>query len=389
MTLRIQDPLFEESYLLHETLLNEASRSKSGAGAFAFASKDGIDLLFGDAAFSDFLSAGSFTLIVGLDSITNVAAVEELKKLEGIYHPNLVVKAFVNSLPGSTFHPKFTWFDREDSAVTIVGSGNLTHGGLRNNREAYSVCELSPCDFDEIKHYWERWIDSNSDNLRSIDDDEVLRLAEENGRHKPWKRPLRKIKSKSGNPAVSAKSVEAGVSADDYDSSQSDLELEESFTYWLIDHETDILLAEIPKSGNRWKQANFSKEIFTNFFGATCFGSDPYRILLRSVDACGALGALERRQSVSVSSNNWRFELEAAAGLDYPTDGRPIGVFAKTGTRAFLYQLVMPGDPSYDEVDAALNTLGTFSKGSMRRKTSIAGEVYPLTKSLAIWSHLL
>lgn len=389
MTLRIQDPLFEESYLLHETLLNEASRSKSGAGAYAFASKDGINLLFGDAAFSDFLSAGSFTLIVGLDSITNVAAIEELKRLEAVHRPNLVVKAFVNSLPGSTFHPKFTWFEQGNSAVAIVGSGNLTHGGLRNNREAYSVSELSARDFGELKRYWEKWIESNSDNLRPIDDEEVLKLAEENGRHRPWKRPLRETKPSAGNPAAFGKSVEAGVNADDYDSSKSDTELEESLTYWLIDHETDILLVEIPKSGNRWKQANFSKEIFTNYFGATCFGSDPYRILLRSVDENGVLGALERRQSVSVSSNNWRFELEAAAGLDYPIAGRPIGVFAKTGTRAFLYQLVMPDDPYYEEVDAALNTLGTFSKGSMRRKTSIAGQVFPLTKSLAIWSHLL
>lgn len=176
MTLRIQDPLFEESYLLHETLLNEASRSKSGAGAFAFASKDGIDLLFGDAAFSDFLSSGSFTLIVGLDSITNTAAINELRKLKSVYRPNLVVKAFINSLPGSTFHPKFTWFEQEGSAVAIVGSGNLTHGGLRNNREAYSVNELAPRDFDELKNYWGKWVAANIDNLRSIDDEEVMKL---------------------------------------------------------------------------------------------------------------------------------------------------------------------------------------------------------------------
>ena len=389
MTLRIQDPLFEESYLLHETLLNEASRSKSGAGAFAFASKDGIDLLFGDAAFSDFLSSGSFTLIVGLDSITNTAAINELRKLESVYRPNLVVKAFINSLPGSTFHPKFTWFEQEGSAVAIVGSGNLTHGGLRNNREAYSVNELAPRDFDELKNYWGKWIAANIDNLRSIDDEEVMKLAEENGRHKPWKRPLREHEPQKGNPASPAKSIETGLNTDDYDSSQDEHDLEESLTYWLIDHETDILLAEIPKSGNRWKQANFSKEIFTNYFGATCFGSDPYRILLRNVDEDGALGALERRQSVSVSSNNWRFELEAAAGLDYPAAGRPIGVFAKTGMRAFLYQLVMPADSCYGEVDAAFDVLGTFSEGSIRRITSIAGKVFPLTKSLAIWSHLL
>ena len=389
MTLRIQDPLFEESYLLHETLLNEASRSKSGAGVFAFASREGINLLFGDAAFSDFLSSGSFTLIVGLDSITNRAAIRELKKLEAAYRPNLVVKAFISSLPGSTFHPKFTWFEQEDSAVAIVGSGNLTYGGLRNNREAYFVSELTPGSFEELKSYWEKWLTANLSNLRPIDDDEVMRLAEENGRHKPWKRPPREPRPHVGDPVLPTKFIGAGLNADDYDSIQDEHDLEESITYWLIDHETDILLAEIPKSGDRWKQANFSKEIFTNYFGATCFGSGPYRILLRNVGEDGTLGALERRQSVSVSSNNWRFELEAAAGLDYPAIGRPVGVFAKTGTRAFLYQLVMPSDPCYDEVDAAFSALGTFSKRSVRRVTSIAGKVFPLTKSLAIWSHLL
>lgn len=49
--LYIQDPSYKNSMYLHETLLNECVGSKSGGGAYAFATKDGINLLFEDENF--------------------------------------------------------------------------------------------------------------------------------------------------------------------------------------------------------------------------------------------------------------------------------------------------------------------------------------------------
>ena len=78
--------------------------------------------------------------------------------------------------------------------------------------------------------------------------------------------------------------------------------------------------------------------------------------MLKNVDKSGTLGKTEVRPSVSVSSQNYRFELDAAAGIDYPKDGkRPLGVFVKVSQRDFLYELVMPGDVGYDSLIVAMD----------------------------------
>ncbi len=51
---------------------------------------------------------------------------------------------------------------------------------------------------------------------------------------------------------------------------------------WQFYPDCEVLIAEIPRSGNRWKQANFDIDTFQNFFGATP-GDNSQRILLRNI----------------------------------------------------------------------------------------------------------
>lgn len=44
----IQDPSYEKSQFLHETLLGECVNCSIGAGVYAFATRDGIELLMED-----------------------------------------------------------------------------------------------------------------------------------------------------------------------------------------------------------------------------------------------------------------------------------------------------------------------------------------------------
>jgi hypothetical protein len=67
------------------------------------------------------------------------------------------------------------------------------------------------------------------------------------------------------------------------------------------------------------------------------------------------MGSQEVRPSVAVRSQNYRFELEAAAGLPYPANGRPIGIFVRIATRTFRYRLLMPDDRLYGQVDNFLS----------------------------------
>ena len=157
---------------------------------------------------------------------------------------------------------------------------------------------------------------------------------------------------------------------------------------WTVSLTDRVLVAEVPKASARWKQINFDKASFQNFFGATAGGvAGTYRILLKNVDSTGVLGATETRPSVSVASHNWRFEIAAASGLPYPTGGnRPYVIFSEASTRSFIYELVMPGDPRYPEVDNLVNTWKSASgvTGIARFITNV-NRIKVSTPSLGLW----
>ena len=91
------------------------------------------------------------------------------------------------------------------------------------------------------------------------------------------------------------------------------------------------------------------------------------------MNADGTAGEVESRPSVSVRSQNYRFELEAAAGLDYPERGRPVGVFVNVAPRTFRYRLLMPDDRSYTTVFNLLVSLYGGRADRMRRVRTNVG----------------
>ncbi len=143
---------------------------------------------------------------------------------------------------------------------------------------------------------------------------------------------------------------------------------------WQFYPDSEVLIAEIPRSGDRWKQANFDIDTFQNFFGATP-GDNSQRILLRNINDDLTLSEIEVRPSVSVVSQNYRFELDAASGLPYPNDGKPIGVFIKVTTRMFLYHLYMPNQPLYKEFNEWLQTNWTGRGDRMKRITTRVSQI--------------
>ena len=144
----------------------------------------------------------------------------------------------------------------------------------------------------------------------------------------------------------------------------------------------EVLIAEIPRSGNRWAQANFDRSNYENFFGARV--GEQRLIIFRHVDEGGRLSPYEHsRPSVEVRSHNYRFELDAARGLDYPDDGRPIAIFIRIGTRAFNYHLLMPSDQEYPTVQRILNDRD--SKSGIRRERMNENELRDLWPTAPFW----
>src|SRR5438445_5155107 len=108
MQLFLQDRADPQAPSLHETILELCERATRGGGAFAFATRDGVDLLLKDQAFRAFATKSEFELIVGVDEITNVKALNALQEASTEL-PKLKVKVFYHNLAGSLFHPKFCW----------------------------------------------------------------------------------------------------------------------------------------------------------------------------------------------------------------------------------------------------------------------------------------
>ena len=341
MRLYFQDPTDQEAPFLQERILELCEGATRGAGAFAFVTSEGVGLLLKDEVFKRFATTGTFYLIVGVDEVTNVRALTALQETSREL-TGLTVKVFYHDdFPQALFHPKFCWFRHRRKAFLVVSSGNLTTKGLRGNWEAFAISELELTAADALETQWARWVEMHATHLRPLDDENVLARAALNVRRRRPGPPV---------PAVEEEE-EGGETAEEQPVEPTPLHR--------------VLVAEIPRASYRWNQANFDLNSFRNFFGAE--PGTVRRVVLQHVDASGMLGPLENRPSVSVRSRNFRFELDAAAGLRYPGEGRPIAVFVEIAPRTFRYRLLMPSDPQHRIMNVFLDTMWRGRTDRMRR----------------------
>lgn len=349
MSLLLQDPADPGAPYLLECLLTACDTAVHGGGAFAWATAQGAEVLLGDKTFQKFLGRGSFDLVIGIDAVTNPSALAKLSSLSASV-PSLKVDVFLHSRPKALFHPKACWFVGPDGGTIIAGSGNLTLGGLRGNWEAFSILHVTKAEIEKIEAQWLAWRTRHQSLFRNPSAPEVVAEAAKNT---GWK-------SRSRGP-----DGEHGTSAATEDASANEASE--------VTADSPVLIAEIPKAGNRWNQANFSLSIYEGYFGAKA--GTQRRIILRHVSDAGQLVTLESRPSVEVASQNYRFELAAAAGIPYPAKGRPVAVFVRQPSGIFVYRLVLPADPGYAPVNTLLGAKWKGRNREMRRITTTASEL--------------
>ena len=149
-----------------------------------------------------------------------------------------------------------------------------------------------------------------------------------------------------------------------------------------------VLIAEIPKAGSRWKQANFSQDVFEDFFGAKK-GDNSYIVKLTNIKKDGTLGEVTESQSVTVKSKNYRFELRCdETNQPYPSGtDRPIGIFVKENAQSYLYQVIMPSDEVYKKIQDYLYLETVNQKGRkdlMRRHIADVEAIHALYPELIV-----
>jgi HKD family nuclease len=353
--LHFQDPRVPSTRYFLEEILEELGREQTTDwyGVFAFATAGGIDLVLDDPAVRDFLARGRTHLIVGIDAITDPQALERLRDATRT-HPAFTARVFTKGA-GGLFHPKVARFVRDDgSQVVIVGSANLTSGGLRGNVEAYAVTEF---DRDELPvgalDSWLAFEAARASDLLEITDD-IVEQAAANVRE----RLLRRRRERPAEVALEEELPpleDAGEPGD------------------------RVLVAEVPRASDRWGQVHFNRDVVRDFFRVR--HNSPERLFLVRPQGGVLVEEPPRPCVYSTRNKNMKIELAATHGLTYPNDGRPIVVFREVGLRSFRYLLLMPGDPGHQQMETLLAGRPSVGRGLRRVITSH-------TEVAAAWSEL-
>lgn len=125
-------------------VLTRALRGESGVfdhfdAAVAFVKRSGVQYV--SEAIQDFVRRGGYVrLAIGIDQGgTSAEGLSDLIEIVGDRGQIWIVH---DSDRYVTFHPKLYLFRGTDRALLIVGSGNLTQGGLYTNDEAIVLCSL-------------------------------------------------------------------------------------------------------------------------------------------------------------------------------------------------------------------------------------------------------
>lgn len=350
MAFFIQDPAGLGGHLLHDSILSEANKAIEGGGAFAFATKGGIELLMKATEFQNLLNRGQYQLIVGIDAITDTSAIETLKFYQN-EHPNLIVKAFFHRA-NVIFHPKFTWFrnaENQDEGALIVGSGNLTTRGMRNNWEAYFTTPLMKAPFKQTYDTWQNWLASHEQFLLDLEHEDVTKKTEDN--KNDFKRTFaQKVKAK--NRKTEGNIVKPQIIVGDI-GVQND-------RYLML----EVPVGRLKNTPSAYTQANLGKELFVGFFDIN-IEANPETFYFQHVTDDGATEELERRiPLIKTASSNYNFKLNATYDKGFPEPvTRPICIFAEVGVRTYRYKFMLPGDNTYDEVRAYLLSQPTIGKG--------------------------
>lgn len=320
--LHLQDPTASSTTYLFEEIVAAARNATRGRAIFAFASKDGVDALMEDPELVGLLRRGSFEMIVGIDAVTTRPALQRLLDASRTFRSFRAV-VFWNET-GRLFHPKLCYFAGDRSATLLVGSGNLTSGGLQSHFEAFARLTMTRREGEQVIQPWDEWLQAHAAHLRTIDD-EVLARADRNSlRRQPGVEPEDSNEHRLRGTGSGGSSV---------------------------------LIAEVPRSGDRWNQVNFDIDTIRQYFRVEPGSSQ--RVFLEQRLPGNMSGSQEVRPCVdSGRSQNYRIEIAAGRGIAYPSRGRPILVFLRTAPRVFRYQLVLPLDDGHTELENVLRQAG-------------------------------
>ncbi|MFC1942530.1 phospholipase D family protein [Chloroflexota bacterium] len=297
-----------------------------------------------------FVSDKELHWIIGADSVTTADALTALKNLEEMSGDRCSVRVLVDPTRG-LFHPKLFIFERVDgSGVVLIGSNNVTPGGLENNVEvAVLLEELSNQEMESWREIWRR-ASSLGSVLRPITDDLIAQVREERRRQRGARR--RRLRVVEENEPL------------------------------LLQGNPRILLRYIAGAGGRTSQVHFSRRIVEEFFSLR--PGDVRTITIQMVQPGHSAGRLEvnRRLVFSETNRNPKIEMAGVRDLlpqDYPSGWYAIILIQEIERDRYRYMVLLPADSGYDEVHDYLDQIP-------RRGLAMQESIINLSGMLDIWS---
>lgn len=348
----IQDPTDPATTYLYEAILSAVIDATAWRGVYAFASRDGVNHLVEDPVVHDFLHAGgALDLVVGIDAVTNRPTLERLREIEQ-RNRSFRPRVFWNGTHG-LFHPKLSDFTYADGRrLLIVGSGNLTPGGLMGNFEAYTVLSVDPdeeLDMSALDEFFVR----HGGRIRAIDDEALERAALN------LVRPIKGARQAGGGVVVPRIRVPRRRPAVPVAPAP------------IVGPAFDrVMIAQVPRAGGRWTQVHFNADVVRDYFRVA--DTRTQRVYLTRVMPNGDREDVEVRPVVfSQTNRNHKIEIGAARGQDYPAAGPPVLIFRERQLRTFDYMLLMPGEAGYGPLFDATTDLPAVGRGFPRVITTL------------------
>lgn len=338
----IQDPTYIETTYLYEAIVEAAADAVAWRGVYAFASRDGVNHLIEDQVIGEFIrGGGQVDLLVGLDAVTNRPTLERLQELERS-NQTFRPRVFWNET-NALFHPKLSDFRYgTGERKLIIGSGNLTPGGLMGNYESYTIIASEygeEFDASALDEFLER----HADEIRSIDDEALERAVQNLVRPiRGARRTEEKVIRMPGRLTRKSRARRAPQST-------------------AFDR---ILIAQVPRAGGRWAQVHFNTNVVRYYF--RILDRRTQRVYLTQVLEGGARADVEVRPCVfSEVNKNHKIEIGGAKGREYP-ENPPLLVFHERQLRVFEYMLLFPGDDGYRPLTDLTRDMQSVGRGFPR-----------------------
>lgn len=334
--------------------------------AIAYARLSGVRHI--QPALSDFVAKGCrVRLILGIDQ--QGTSFEALTVLLDVIGDSGEIWIHHDERPNVVFHPKVYLFIGDSKSQLIVGSGNLTEGGLYTNDEAFASYEVTSSDhegnaiIDEWAKALDVWCSVESSITRRLDKgllQELLqaKLIVPEAEAQKFSRP--DIHIEDSNQPQTPTGLFGVDAARPKPPKPSRPMLRDKTASKEVGSEGDeVLIRYVPRAGGRTSQVHFRRSEAEDYFGYIVGGDVRRQFQQRQLGE--EPGPIEDRPLVFSAVNmNAKIELLGAKQLssNYPDDAsRPILIFQRIEQDFYQYMLLMSGDDGYRALAAYLDRL--------------------------------